>query len=134
MRMPGALLLVLLTCSPALAAEVKVGDRIHLKGGTDLWDKPGTLMRGKEIARYGTKVVDIAPGGAVFIVRQVSSQNRFIGNTWRMERVDFLRLEDVTGTLAPGWVDHLAVAKPFDISKCATVFKRNPAAIAKCKG
>lgn len=112
----------------------KVGDRVHLAARTQLWDTPGTLTRTGVFRMPQSKILAINPAaGAVYAVREIKTQDRFIGNTWRREDMDFLRVESVSSDDA-GWVDHTNVTKRFDISKCATVFKRYPAAVAKCKG
>lgn len=130
----GWLLVVLLGFSVAHAADIKVGDRVQLDARTQLWDKPGVLTRTGIFRMPQSKILAINPAaGAVYAVREIKSQTRFIGNTWRSERYDFLRVDSVTSE-DTGWVDHTTVTKPFDISKCATTFKGNAAAIAKCKG
>lgn len=142
MRIPAASLAALLACSAAWAADFKVGDRIHVSGCDEkvlvmkqvtLWAEPGFIAGSDKTLDKNRQVASVSGGVANSQARRCSGDAVVIREVRRVGRGDWARVEAIASSAA-GWLDPGSVGKPFDTSTCATTFKGNAAAIAKCKG
>lgn len=127
---PVVSVMMFLAAVPPLAAQVEIGDRVHITGcengeltvpTPNIWDSPQQRRVIGRVSGDGRTDQGLRCQGSVVIIVAAQEANG------RM----MYQIETIVGDQS-GWISELFIGRKFDATKCESFFEGYPDAIRKC--